>query len=204
MGAAEIPLSPPFAVSPKETGFGTESGTAISPPDFSNEDHQPSSFFDKLIWIHYAGASFAGVTLLGLLIAVPTFPFVGNGGDSNKLLNHKSADTQIIAVHPPEEPQKTPNAPTPETSSGGLMTNGNPLSPSSSPLISNPNTAFNLPPNEGESAANPPPRRNERAANSAAGRCAAEIRRCRARKTPQTNADGSLKLLFNAALNTQD
>lgn len=47
MGAAEIPLSPPFAVSPKETGFGTESGTAISPPDFSNEDHQPSSFFDR-------------------------------------------------------------------------------------------------------------------------------------------------------------
>jgi serine/threonine protein kinase len=64
----------------KETRLGA---VFAPPPTFDPNPNEPStssfgSFFDKLTWVHYAGAGFAAVLFVGFLAVVPILIFSGN------------------------------------------------------------------------------------------------------------------------------
>ncbi len=75
--------------------------TRLGVSNFSNAeadlitDEPSKSFLDNLTWIHYAGAGFAVIMLLGLLAIVPLFILGGNNREI-KAEEFKSADKPAI------------------------------------------------------------------------------------------------------------
>ncbi len=145
VSAAAVALTPNPVIKETRLGGLNTSNTATAP---TNYDQPPKAFFDQLTWIHYAGASFGAVFLVGLLVITPFFLLSGtNNNQTNKLIENKPVNKQAVAVNSPEPPKPAVIS-TPETAQGGLSpaisTGGNnTLPPVSQPPV--PSSNSNIP-----------------------------------------------------------
>ncbi|MBA3601174.1 MAG: protein kinase [Acidobacteria bacterium] len=94
--------------------------TRLGVSNFSNAeadlitDEPSKSFLDNLTWIHYAGAGFAVIMLLGLLAIVPLFILGGNNREI-KAEEFKSADKPAIEKKEEKKEEKPAIILTPES-----------------------------------------------------------------------------------------
>lgn len=96
----------------------TRLGAAAESSSFgSMPDKSPTSFFDNLTWIHYAGAGSAAAFALVLLIIIPVFMFSGNPPPAANVTQAKPPPAPVNENKPQQAEVVTTPAPVSVTAS---------------------------------------------------------------------------------------